>query len=140
MRCIHLETAFPPTTFTATAPAKFTRTFGKRNTIPAAHGQAAAQPGDAADGKLGPEGVQCGDRFVGLPEVAAALGDVRSSKAGSRTPATTAAPYNPVAPALANAIRDAIGVRPHELPMTRDRLWRLARDAARGAVGSPART
>ncbi|WP_375387016.1 molybdopterin-dependent oxidoreductase [uncultured Amnibacterium sp.] len=38
------------------------------------------------------------------------------------------APYNPVAPALANAIRDAIGVRPHELPMTRDRLWRLLED------------
>jgi CO/xanthine dehydrogenase Mo-binding subunit len=36
------------------------------------------------------------------------------------------APYNPVAPAIANAIRDAIGVRPHELPMTRDRVWRLA--------------
>ncbi|MGN6744491.1 MAG: xanthine dehydrogenase family protein molybdopterin-binding subunit, partial [Amnibacterium sp.] len=35
------------------------------------------------------------------------------------------APYNPVAPALANAVRDAIGVRPHELPMTRDRVWRL---------------
>ncbi|MCU1413719.1 MAG: aldehyde oxidase [Microbacteriaceae bacterium] len=36
------------------------------------------------------------------------------------------APYNPVAPALANAIRDALGVRPYELPMSRDRLWRLA--------------
>ena len=36
------------------------------------------------------------------------------------------APYNPVAPALANAIRDALGVRPHALPMTRDRVWRLA--------------
>jgi CO/xanthine dehydrogenase Mo-binding subunit len=35
------------------------------------------------------------------------------------------APYNPVAPALANAVRDAIGVRPHELPMSRDRVWRL---------------
>jgi len=35
------------------------------------------------------------------------------------------APYNPVAPALANAIRDAIGVRPVELPMSRDRLWRM---------------
>ncbi|MET0806757.1 MAG: molybdopterin cofactor-binding domain-containing protein, partial [Lacisediminihabitans sp.] len=35
------------------------------------------------------------------------------------------APYNPVAPALANAIRDALGVRPYELPMSRDRLWRL---------------
>jgi putative selenate reductase molybdopterin-binding subunit len=38
------------------------------------------------------------------------------------------APYNPVAPALANAIRDALGVRPYELPMSRDRLWRLSRD------------
>ena len=35
------------------------------------------------------------------------------------------APYNPVAPALANAIRDALGERPYELPMSRDRLWRL---------------
>jgi CO/xanthine dehydrogenase Mo-binding subunit/aerobic-type carbon monoxide dehydrogenase small subunit (CoxS/CutS family) len=37
------------------------------------------------------------------------------------------APYNPVAPALANAVRDALGVRPQELPMSRDRVWRLAR-------------
>jgi len=37
------------------------------------------------------------------------------------------APYNPVAPALANAIRDALGVRPRDLPMSRERLWRLAR-------------
>jgi CO/xanthine dehydrogenase Mo-binding subunit len=35
------------------------------------------------------------------------------------------APYNPVAPALANAVRDAIGVRPYELPMSNDRIWRL---------------
>ena len=50
------------------------------------------------------------------------------------------APYNPVAPALANAIRDAIGVRPHELPMTRDRIWRLAQqpDALRSAERLPA--
>ncbi|MEP6481266.1 MAG: molybdopterin cofactor-binding domain-containing protein [Rhodoglobus sp.] len=38
------------------------------------------------------------------------------------------APYNPVAPALANAIRDAMGVRSYELPMSRDRLWRLAQN------------
>jgi putative selenate reductase molybdopterin-binding subunit len=37
-------------------------------------------------------------------------------------------PYNPVAPALANAIRDATGVRPYELPMSADRLWRLLTD------------
>jgi putative selenate reductase molybdopterin-binding subunit len=40
------------------------------------------------------------------------------------------APYNPVAPALANAIRDALGARPHELPMSRDRLWRLSQPEA----------
>ncbi|WP_225443595.1 molybdopterin-dependent oxidoreductase [Lolliginicoccus lacisalsi] len=33
-------------------------------------------------------------------------------------------PYNPVAPALANAIRDATGVRLHEQPMTAARVWR----------------
>jgi putative selenate reductase molybdopterin-binding subunit len=38
-------------------------------------------------------------------------------------------PYNPVAPALANAVRDAIGVRAYELPMSRDRVWRLAKSA-----------
>ncbi|SDD47019.1 molybdopterin-dependent oxidoreductase [Nocardioides lianchengensis] len=38
------------------------------------------------------------------------------------------APYNPVAPALANAVRDATGVRPHELPMTRDRVWRMLQE------------
>ena len=32
-------------------------------------------------------------------------------------------PFNPVAPALANAIRDATGVRLTALPMTRDRVW-----------------
>jgi putative selenate reductase molybdopterin-binding subunit len=38
-------------------------------------------------------------------------------------------PFNPVAPALANAIRDATGVRIGDLPLTRDRLW-LALSAA----------
>jgi putative selenate reductase molybdopterin-binding subunit len=32
-------------------------------------------------------------------------------------------PFNPVAPALANAIRDAIGVRMTDLPFTADRIW-----------------
>ena len=41
-------------------------------------------------------------------------------------------PYNPVAPALANAIRDALGVRLYDLPMSSDRVWRAA--AARPAT------
>ncbi|MEN0103140.1 MAG: xanthine dehydrogenase family protein molybdopterin-binding subunit, partial [Curtobacterium sp.] len=45
------------------------------------------------------------------------------------------APYNPVAPAIANAVRDAIGVRPYRLPMTRDRIWALATGAGRPTDG-----
>lgn len=39
-------------------------------------------------------------------------------------------PYNPVAPAIAGAVRRALGVRPYELPMSRDRVWRLAAEGA----------
>jgi putative selenate reductase molybdopterin-binding subunit len=38
-------------------------------------------------------------------------------------------PMNPVAPALANAIRDASGVRFTALPLTRDRVWQGLRAA-----------
>ena len=38
-------------------------------------------------------------------------------------------PFNPVAPALANAIRDATGVRLTELPLRRDRVWAALADA-----------
>ena len=36
------------------------------------------------------------------------------------------APYDPVAPASAKAVRDAVGIPPHHQPMTRDRLRALA--------------
>lgn len=45
------------------------------------------------------------------------------------------APYNPVAPALANAIADATGVRPRDLPMQRDRLWELLHATAAAPTG-----
>src|SRR6202034_891906 len=34
------------------------------------------------------------------------------------------APFNPVAPALANAVRDATGIRLTDLPLRRDRVYR----------------
>src|SRR5216683_695803 len=43
------------------------------------------------------------------------------------------APFNPVAPALANAVRDATGVRITSLPMTRDRVYLALRDEAKSA-------
>ncbi|MEH3052950.1 MAG: molybdopterin-dependent oxidoreductase [Patulibacter minatonensis] len=45
------------------------------------------------------------------------------------------APFNPVAPALANAIRAATGVRPTRLPMRRDRLWEALADAGVPGTG-----
>ncbi|MFF8833756.1 molybdopterin-dependent oxidoreductase [Streptomyces sp. NPDC015131] len=42
-------------------------------------------------------------------------------------------PFNPVAPAFANALRDATGIRFTELPVTRDRIWLALDRAARAA-------
>ena len=53
-------------------------------------------------------------------------------------------PFNPVAPALANALRDATGVRFTDLPFTRDRVWagleRPRRPAGRTSTGDATRT
>ncbi|MDG4782171.1 molybdopterin-dependent oxidoreductase [Micromonospora sp. WMMD961] len=42
-------------------------------------------------------------------------------------------PFNPVAPALANALRDATGIRFTDLPLTADRVW-LALDEQRRSI------
>lgn len=48
-------------------------------------------------------------------------------------------PFDPVAPAFANALRDATGIRFTELPLTRDRVWlavdRHAKDRSGPAPG-----
>ncbi|MYW28532.1 molybdopterin cofactor-binding domain-containing protein [Streptomyces sp. SID2119] len=41
-------------------------------------------------------------------------------------------PFNPVAPAFANALRDATGIRFTELPLTRDRVWLALHEAGKG--------
>lgn len=47
-------------------------------------------------------------------------------------------PYNPVAPALANAIARACGARLHRLPMTPARVWRALREGPDGqGVANP---
>ncbi|MFC7480462.1 molybdopterin-dependent oxidoreductase [Luedemannella flava] len=48
-------------------------------------------------------------------------------------------PFNPVAPALANAVRDATGVRLTSLPLSRDRVW-LALRAVTATVPAPGAT
>jgi putative selenate reductase molybdopterin-binding subunit len=64
-------------------------------------------------------------QFADIPETEVYFADTHDGMGPLGAKSMSEAPYNPVAPALANAVRDAIGVRPHELPMSRDRLWRL---------------
>ena len=42
-------------------------------------------------------------------------------------------PFNPVAPALANAIRNATGVRFAELPIARDKIYLGLKEAGRAS-------
>ncbi|MBG6056249.1 CO/xanthine dehydrogenase Mo-binding subunit/aerobic-type carbon monoxide dehydrogenase small subunit (CoxS/CutS family) [Salinibacterium sp. CAN_S4] len=65
-------------------------------------------------------------RFVDLPVTEVLFAETYDPLGPLGAKSMSEAPYNPVAPALANAIRDAMGVRSFELPMSRDRLWRLA--------------
>ncbi|MFJ4898241.1 molybdopterin-dependent oxidoreductase [Streptomyces sp. NPDC088727] len=46
-------------------------------------------------------------------------------------------PFNPVAPAFVNALRNATGVRFTELPVTRDRVWLALDERARVRSGRP---
>ncbi|MWB97527.1 molybdopterin-dependent oxidoreductase [Agromyces seonyuensis] len=66
-------------------------------------------------------------QFADVPPTAVRFADTYDELGVRGAKSMSEAPYNPVAPALANAVRDAIGVRPHELPMSRDRIWRLLR-------------
>jgi putative selenate reductase molybdopterin-binding subunit len=67
-------------------------------------------------------------QFADIPHTEVYFANTTDARGPLGAKSMSEAPYNPVAPALANAIRDAIGRRPHELPMSRDRVWRLAND------------
>jgi CO/xanthine dehydrogenase Mo-binding subunit len=47
-------------------------------------------------------------------------------------------PFNPVAPALANAIRDAIGIRFHSTPIKADRIWLALQEIKTAATSETA--
>ncbi len=64
-------------------------------------------------------------QFADVPLTEVLFADTHDELGPLGAKSMSEAPYNPVAPALANAIRDALGVRPYDLPMSRDRLWRL---------------
>ena len=62
-------------------------------------------------------------RLSDAPETEVFFADTYDRLGPSGAKSMSESPYNPVAPALANAIRDAIGVRVHELPMNPARVW-----------------
>ncbi|MFI6045956.1 molybdopterin-dependent oxidoreductase [Nocardia sp. NPDC051321] len=63
-------------------------------------------------------------RFSDVPRTEVYFADTADAFGPLGAKSMSESPYNPVAPALANAIRDAVGVRPDRLPMTADRIWR----------------
>jgi CO/xanthine dehydrogenase Mo-binding subunit len=64
-------------------------------------------------------------QFADVPRTEVLFADTADELGPFGAKSMSESPYNPVAPALANAIRDAIGARPMALPMTCDRIWRL---------------
>lgn len=64
-------------------------------------------------------------QYADLPRTEVYFADTYDALGPMGAKSMSEAPFNPVAPALANAVRRAIGVRPHELPLSRDRIWRL---------------
>ncbi|GAA2249354.1 molybdopterin-dependent oxidoreductase [Herbiconiux moechotypicola] len=63
-------------------------------------------------------------QFADVPVTEVLFAETEDSVGPFGAKSMSEAPYNPVAPALANAVRDAVGARPHVLPISRDRVWR----------------
>ncbi|MFE6920094.1 molybdopterin-dependent oxidoreductase [Nocardia sp. NPDC057663] len=71
-------------------------------------------------------------QFADLPRTEVYFAETSDELGPLGAKSMSESPYNPVAPALANAIRDAVGVRPDRLPMTADRVWRIIQEGAAG--------
>ena len=63
-------------------------------------------------------------QFADIPRTEVVFADTYDRLGPFGAKSMSESPYNPVAPALANAIRDAVGVRLTRLPMSSDRVWR----------------
>ncbi|WP_250002542.1 molybdopterin cofactor-binding domain-containing protein [Actinoplanes sp. M2I2] len=65
--------------------------------------------------------------FADVPRTEVLFADTDDAIGPLGAKSMSESPFNPVAPALANAVRDATGVRLTDLPFTRDRLWSALR-------------
>jgi CO/xanthine dehydrogenase Mo-binding subunit len=63
-------------------------------------------------------------QLADLPVTEVYFADTRDDLGPYGAKSMSESTYNPVAPALANAVHDAVGTRLYELPMSRDRVWR----------------
>ncbi|MFG6402354.1 molybdopterin-dependent oxidoreductase [Microbacterium sp. P04] len=65
-------------------------------------------------------------QFADIPDTEVYFADTDDSVGPFGAKSMSESPYNPVAPAVGNAIARALGVRGFEQPFSRDRVWRLA--------------
>lgn len=63
-------------------------------------------------------------QIADIPEVEVFFADTEDALGPLGAKSMSEAPYNPIAPALANAIKRATGTRVYELPMNKIRVWR----------------
>lgn len=63
-------------------------------------------------------------QFADIPPTEVYFADTYDQLGPFGAKSMSESPYNPVAPALANAIKDAIGSRLYTLPLSSDRVWR----------------
>jgi CO/xanthine dehydrogenase Mo-binding subunit/aerobic-type carbon monoxide dehydrogenase small subunit (CoxS/CutS family) len=70
--------------------------------------------------------------FADVPRTDVLFADTEDAIGPLGAKSMSESPFNPVAPALANALRDATGVRFTALPLTRDRVWTGLQRAAAG--------
>jgi putative selenate reductase molybdopterin-binding subunit len=66
--------------------------------------------------------------FADVPFTEVHFADTQDSIGPLGAKSMSESPFNPVAPAMANALRDATGVRFTDLPFTRDRIWQGLQD------------
>ena len=68
-------------------------------------------------------------QFADIPETEVLFADTSDYLGPFGAKSMSESPYNPVAPAIGNAIARALGTRVYEQPFSRDRVWRAARTA-----------
>ncbi|MDF2492420.1 MAG: aldehyde oxidase [Microbacterium sp.] len=67
-------------------------------------------------------------QFADIPDTEVYFAETSDDVGPFGAKSMSESPYNPVAPAIGNAIARALGARPFVQPFTRERVWRLTQD------------